>query len=76
MTNFDRILHLVGAAASGVVVLGASGGVAIPAWLMITAAAVSFATGTVSNPAVKQPSIFLPKADARGQVADAENPKP
>ena len=76
MTDFDRILHLVGAAASGVVILGASDGVAMPAWLMITAAAVSFATGATSSPMVKQPSIFTPKPDARGQVADAESPKP
>jgi len=76
MTNLDRILHLVGAAAGGVLVVGATGGAAIPVWLMVTAAVVQVATGMTSNPAIKLPSMTTPKPDARGQVADPENPKP
>jgi len=75
MTNFDRILHLVGAVASGVVITGLSGGIAVPTWLMITAASVAFATGSASNPMVKLPSMLTAKPDVRGQVADVEAPK-
>ena len=75
MTNFDRILHLIGLAATGVVVTGASGGVAIPGWLMIAASVTAFVTGASSNPVVKRTSFFTPKPDARGQIADSEDPK-
>ena len=75
MTTFDKITHLVGAAATGILITGLSGGIAVPGWLMITAAALQFATGATTSPMVKG-SMFTSKADARGQVADAENPKP
>lgn len=75
MSNFDRIMHLLGTAAAGIVVVGGSGGVAVPGWLLITAGVVAFATGATSGPMMKRPSIFTPKPDARGQVADAEDPK-
>ena len=55
MSTIDRVLHLLGLAATGVVVTGASGGMAVPAWLMITASVVTFVTGTAAGSA-------LPKA--------------
>lgn len=75
MTTFDKVKHMLGAAATGVLVVGASGGVAIPAWLMITAAITSFATGATSSPIVGKGSLFTPKPDARGQIADREDPR-
>lgn len=75
MTTFDKVTHMVGTAASGVLVAGLSGGIAVPGWLMITAVAVQFATGATSGAMVKPGSLFTPKPDKRGQIADAENPK-
>jgi len=50
MTNFDKIMHMVGAAAAGVAITGASGGFALPTWLMIVCVAVGFGTGTITGP--------------------------
>lgn len=74
MTTFDKVTHALGAAATGILITGLSGGIAVPGWLLITAAAVQFATGATTSPLVKN-SMFTPKKDARGQVSDAENPK-
>ena len=77
MTNFDKALNMLGAAASGILITGLSGGIAIPTWLLIVAAGVQFATGATATPMLnkKGGSIFTPKADARGQVSDSEVPK-
>jgi hypothetical protein len=74
MSTFDKIKNMIGAGATGVLIAGLSGGISVPAWLLITAAAVQFATGATTAPMLTK-SMFTPKADARGQVADAENPK-
>lgn len=72
MTTFDKVKHMVGAAATGVLITGLSGGIAVPAWLMIAAAAIQFATGSTSAPLN---SLLPGKKDARGQIADKEDPK-
>jgi len=50
MTTFDKVLHMLGAGAAGVAITGATGGLAIPAWLMIVCIGVAFATGTITSP--------------------------
>ena len=74
MSTFDKVTHMVGMGATGILLAGLSGGLAVPTWLLITAAAVQFATGATSSPLVKG-SLFTPKPDARGQVSDREDPK-
>lgn len=56
MKSIDRILDFLGLGAMGVVTVAAAG-VAMPAWLVIAAAVVSFASGKASSPGMP----FLPK---------------
>ena len=72
MTTFDKVAHALGAAATGILAAGLSGGVAVPAWLMLTAVGVQFATGAATSPMVRRKDN---KPDARGQVRDDEDPK-
>lgn len=52
MTTFDKVLHLVGLAAGGIVAIGATGGAAIPAWLMVVAGVLApIASGVAAKPA-------------------------
>ena len=58
MSTFDKILHTVGLLAGGIVAVGASGGVALPAWLMVVAGIVApVASGAAAAPA------FMKKTD-------------
>jgi hypothetical protein len=41
MSKFDKILHVVGLAAGGLVAVAATGGVALPAWLIAVAGVVA-----------------------------------
>lgn len=72
MSTFDKIAHALGAAATGILAAGLSGGVAVPAWLMLTAVGVQFATGASTAPMMRRKDNA---PDARGQIRDDEEPK-
>lgn len=50
MSKFDKILHMVGLGAAGVLVTAISGGIALPLAVKLGLVAVAFGTGTVTNP--------------------------
>ena len=57
MTTFDKVLHIVGLTAGGLVAVAATGGVALPGWLIAVAGIIApIASGTAAAPA------FLKKA--------------
>lgn len=71
MTNFDKVLNMAGVAASGILIAGLSGGISVPAWLLIVCAGVQAATGATAKPMLRKTH----KPDARGQVRDDEDPR-
>lgn len=71
MTTFDRVLNMVGVAASGILIAGLSGGISVPAWLLIACAGVQAATGATAAPMLRK----APKANPNGSVVDAEDPR-
>ena len=50
MSTYDKVAHIIGLAALGL--LGASASGHIPGWLIITASVVAFATGSTTNAAI------------------------
>lgn len=52
MASLDRLLDFLGTCAAGVVVLSSTGAVAMPAWLVGSAAVIAWASGKASNPGV------------------------
>jgi len=78
MTNaLDKILDLVGSAGAAVSVIAlANPASGIPVWLAIAGTVIAMATGRAASKGVPLYSSFKPgQKDARGQVADAEEPK-
>ncbi len=58
MTNYDKIAHLLGTAALGLITISASMKPGtIPAWLIIVCAVVAFATGTTTSPVMQKPTL-------------------
>ena len=57
MSAFDKVMHLLGIGAGTIAVLGASGGVAVPAWLTIVAAGVQTAVQLSTGPVKKYSSM-------------------
>ena len=74
MSVFDRLLNLIGAGCAAVAAAG-EGGVPIPSWLKLVCIGIAFVAPASAAPLIKRNSLLTPKADKRGQIADAENPK-
>lgn len=56
MSTFDKVMHVVGIVAGVIVTVGVSGGVAMPAWLIVAAGAIApIASGVAASPLVKKP---------------------
>ena len=75
MSTADRILNAIGTAASGVLVAAESGTLPLPWWAKMALAIIVPAAFSTSAPMVKRSSLKTPKPDARGQIADGEEPK-
>jgi len=58
MSKFDKVLHLVGAGAAGLLITALSGGIALPAAVKIVCVAVAYATGATAG------SMFGPRPPA------------
>jgi hypothetical protein len=73
---FDKIMDLLGSGGAAVAVIGAASPGAIPAWLMIAGTAIAMVTGRAANKGIPiYSSMKNVGKDARGQIADAEQPK-
>jgi hypothetical protein len=58
MTNYDKIAHLLGTAANGLIIVSASMKAGtIPAWLIIVCAVTAFATGVTTSPVLSKPTV-------------------
>lgn len=75
MTTFDKLMNMAGLAASGILITGLSGGIAVPPWLLITCAGVQFATGATALPMLRKGPQTGVAGGAKGQAVDAEDPK-
>ena len=53
-STWDKLLHTMGTAAAALLTVAASGGVALPVWLSVTAGVVAVATGVTSSPIFKR----------------------
>ena len=50
MSTFDKVLHVVGLAAGGIAAVAATGGIALPGWLIAVAAVIApIASGSAST---------------------------
>jgi len=49
MSKFDKVLHIVGAGAAGLLITALSGGIALPAAVKIVCVAVAYATGATAG---------------------------
>jgi len=56
MSKFDKVLHMVGAAAAGVLITSLSGGLALPLAVKIVCVAVSYATGVTAGSMFSKPT--------------------
>jgi hypothetical protein len=74
MTNFDKILNMAGVAASGILIAGLSGGISVPAWLLIVCAGVQTVTGATAAPMLRKGPQTGIKGGAKGQAEDGEEP--
>lgn len=50
MSRFDKVMHMIGLGAAGVLVTVISGGIALPLAVKLGLVAVAFGTGTMTNP--------------------------
>ena len=75
MTTFDKLMNMAGLAASGILITGLSGGISVPAWLLITCAGIQFATGATAVPMLRKGPQTGVNGGAKGQKADSEDPK-
>lgn len=60
MNKLDKGLHFIGLIAGGLVAVAASGGLALPAWLVAVSGVVAYAAGATAAPLMK-------KAPGKGQ---------
>lgn len=76
-STFDKIMDLLGASGAAISVLAMSAPtLGLPAWLVATGTVIAWATGRAAGKGIPIISSFAPaKKDARGQVADVEEPK-
>jgi len=75
MTTADRIFNAIGTAASGALVAAEGGALPLPWWAKLALAIIVPAAFGTSAPMIKRSSLTPGKKDARGQVADDEDPR-
>ena len=71
MTTLDKLLNMAGVAASGILIAGLSGGITVPAWVLIACAGVQAATGATAPPMLRK----APKKNPNGSAVDDEEPR-
>jgi hypothetical protein len=76
-STFDKVMDLLGAGGAAVSIIALSNPASgIPAWLAIAATVLAQVTGRAASKGIPLLSSFAPaKKDARGQVADPEDPR-
>jgi hypothetical protein len=75
MSSVDRLLNFIGAAAAGLGMAGASEQLPLPWWVKLICAGIAYAAPASAQPVIRRNSLAAGKRDARGQIADREDPK-